>query len=56
LLRGGGTQVGHYLLPEDLADGRWRFALTVRVANSFNLFATSYLYLDVNGRVLTLIL
>ncbi len=55
VLRGRGTQEGHYLLPEDLADGRWRFAVTVRVANTFDLSATSYHALDVNGRVLTLI-
>jgi hypothetical protein len=53
LVRAGATQQGHYLLPEDLADGRWMVSVTIQVAGS-NRAALTIAYVHVAGGVLTL--
>jgi hypothetical protein len=53
LVRAGAVQQGHYLLPDDLSDGKWMVSVTLQLAGS-NGGALTIAYVDVAGGVLTL--
>jgi hypothetical protein len=54
LLRATATQQGHYLLPEDLADGRYLILITVQDEGS-SYEAPGVAEIQVNGTVVTLL-
>ncbi len=54
LLRAGATQQGHYLLPENLADGRYLMVITIQNEGS-DYIAPAVAGLQVDGGVMTVV-
>ncbi len=54
LLRAGATQQGHYLLPENLADGRYLMIITIQNEGS-DYIEPAIAGLQVDGGVLTVV-
>ena len=53
-MRAGATQQGHYLLPENLADGKYIVAVTIQNEDS-DYIAPTMAALQVDGTVVTVI-
>ena len=55
LLRAGATQQGHYLLPDNLADGRYLAVVTIQNEGSEYVGPPAVANLQVDGTVITVL-